>query len=100
MFPTLLALLREQYGRDPTARQSAQKIAQAVIDGANDRSRDRHLRPLIDQQQRTEPLQQTRRRRRTAPKKPRKLRRAPPPKLLYGGSKKRAGNLTAPQPAQ
>ncbi|MBK6532091.1 MAG: hypothetical protein IPF99_21565 [Deltaproteobacteria bacterium] len=98
MFPTMLALLREQYGRDPAASQSARQIAQAVIDGANDRSRARHLRPVIDQQRRTEPLQQTRRRRRVAPKAPRKLRRAPPPKLLYGGSKKCVENLTAPPP--
>jgi hypothetical protein len=98
MFPTMLALLRQQYGRDPAASQSARQIAQAVIDGANDRSRDRHLRPAIDQQQRSEPLQHTRRRRRLVAKAPRKLRRAPPPKLLYGGSKKFGENLTAPSP--
>src|SRR5580698_4608119 len=47
MFPTLLALVRQQYCGDPAAAQSALQIATAILDGARDRSRDRHLRSLL-----------------------------------------------------
>jgi len=101
MFPTLLSLLREQYANDPAASQSARQIAQAVVDGARDRSLDRHLRPVIDQQRRTEPLNELRKRKRIKPPTPRKLRRAPPPRLLYGGGrKKNAENLRSAQPTR
>jgi hypothetical protein len=93
MFPTLLGLLRQQYAVDPAALVSAQAIAQAVIDGARDRSHDRHLRPLLDLQRRTDPLTRTRRRQRRAPRPPRKPRRAAPPKLLYEKSKVHAKKL-------
>jgi len=98
MFPTLLGLVRQQYARDPAETVSAELIAQAVIDGARDRSRDAHLRPLLDLQKRTAPLTRTRRRRRKAPRPVRKPRRAPPPKLLCGGTPSaRVENLRSTQ---
>lgn len=93
MFPTLLGLLRQQYADDPGAMISCQQIAQAVIDGARDRSRDRHLRPLLEVQRRAEPLTQTRRRRRRAPRPTAKSRRAQPPKILYEKSREAVENL-------
>lgn len=44
-------------------RRAALALADAVLDGARDRSADPALRSLLDQQRRTEPLQRTRRRR-------------------------------------
>jgi hypothetical protein len=75
MFPTLLALLRHQYAGEAAATPAAHQIAAAILDGARDRSRDRHLRPLLDLQRRTEPLDQVRRRRRRPPPPVRKPRR-------------------------
>ena len=38
----------------------AVKIVDAILDGARDRGRDKTLRPVIDQQQRTTPLTRAR----------------------------------------
>ena len=84
MFPTLLALVRQQYLQDPAVTQTATALAAAVLDGARDRSRDRHLRPFLDQQRRTAPLTHVRRRARPRPRVPRKARRVAPAKLLCG----------------
>ena len=84
MFPTMLLLLRQQYARDRDAIDAARTIAQGVIAGTQDRSGDRHLRPLLDLQRRDEPLRRLRRRasKKTAP--PRKARRVEAPRLLCG----------------
>ena len=47
-------------GEHGVLRSLAQKIVNAVLDGARDRSRDKHPRPVIDQQQRTMPLTRAR----------------------------------------
>ena len=93
MFPSLLGLLRQQYAADPAASVTCRQIAQAVIDGALDRSRDRHLRPVLDLQRRTAPLTCVRKRRRKAQRIPRKPRRAPPPKVIYEKQRAPAKNL-------
>jgi hypothetical protein len=43
-------------GEHRTVRLLAVKIVDAILDGARDRGRDKNLRPVIDQQQRTRPL--------------------------------------------
>jgi len=90
----MLLLLRQQSdGQTIAAMQSAELIAHSVIDGARNRAKDRHLRTVLDQQQRTESLHSLRRRRRRAPPTPRKPRRAPPPALLYEIPRGTAENL-------
>lgn len=63
-FPRLVDLIAGVYdGNRPRIRHAALALADAVLDGARDRSADPFLRSLIDQQRRTEPLQRTRPRR-------------------------------------
>ena len=52
-------------GEHRSTRIFAVKIADAILDGARDRGRDKNLRPVIDQQQRTGPLTRARLRRTT-----------------------------------
>jgi hypothetical protein len=100
MFPTLLSLVQQQWhGERVAAARSAQRIAHAVLDGARDRSRDPHVRPLQDQQQRTDALHHVRKRPRprkkarpavTAPspsRRRKRRRRLLPPRFLCGGDK-------------
>jgi len=61
--PAVLALVRAGYEGDaPAVRSTALSIATDILRCSRDRARDRHLRPLYDQQRRTEPLTATRRR--------------------------------------
>lgn len=50
-------------GEHRATRIFAVKIADAILDGARDRGRDKNLRPVIDQQQRSGPLTRARLRR-------------------------------------
>jgi hypothetical protein len=50
-------------GEHSACRALAQKIADAILDGARDRGRAKSLRTVIDQQQRTRALTRTRPRR-------------------------------------
>ena len=52
-------------GEHRATRIFAAKIAEAILDGARDRGRDKNLRPVIDQQQRSGPLTRARLRRTT-----------------------------------
>jgi hypothetical protein len=47
-------------GEHHVVRLLAVKIVDAILDGARDRGRDKNLRPVIDQQQRTKPLSRAR----------------------------------------
>jgi len=78
-FPSLIDLLGGVYDTDRVrVRRAALALADAILDGARDRSADPFLRTRIDQQRRTEPLQRTRARRpgRTAQAVAARLRRA------------------------
>lgn len=60
-FGTLCALTRAGFERDrKTVLLSALLIADGILFGARDRSRDKHLRPLYDQQQRSDSLHKPR----------------------------------------
>jgi hypothetical protein len=50
-------------GEHGAVRPLAAKIVDAILDGARDRGRDKNLRPVLDQQQRTSPLTRARPRR-------------------------------------
>lgn len=50
-------------GEHRAVRPLAVKLVDAILDGARDRSRDKNLRPVLDQQQRTTPLTRARPRR-------------------------------------
>lgn len=53
--------MRAAFEHEPrTARRAAAAIARAILAGARDRSRERHLRSLHDQQQRDAPLTRAR----------------------------------------
>ena len=57
VFARLVALVRAAANRDhPEVRRLAASIATGVLRGARDRGRGRHVRSLIDQQRRREPL--------------------------------------------
>ena len=114
MYPSLLGLLRAQWeGRESDVRLNTRRIAHAILDGARDRSRERHPSPRIDQQDREASLDAPRIRarrtssvvtaktkpktrakaktKRTARKTKRNGRKAPPrilqpPSKLYGRS--------------
>jgi len=59
----LIALVRSGYlGEPAAARAAATRVATGILRGARDRSRDPHIRPVLDQQQRTEPLTRVRKR--------------------------------------
>lgn len=50
-------LVRSAYCDEPAAaRAAARRVATGILRGARDRSRDPHIRPLLDQQLRTEPM--------------------------------------------
>jgi hypothetical protein len=56
-FPVLLSLVRAGYEGDlPAVRTASTELATDVLRCSRDRSRDRHLRPLLDQQRRTDSL--------------------------------------------
>lgn len=60
-FPELCALVRAHYQGDHLGiRRSTRALASGILRGARDRSRDRPLRTLHDQQSRTEPLRRLR----------------------------------------
>lgn len=60
-YAALIALVRAAGQETPTAvRAHARLIASMILGGARDRSRDAHLRPLLDQQRRTESLREKR----------------------------------------
>lgn len=70
VFPCLIELTRAVDNTDRSAmRHAARVIANAVLDGARDRGRGQHVRSVVDQQRRTEPLTRMRpsRRGRTPP---------------------------------
>jgi hypothetical protein len=54
-------------GEHRAVRLLAVKIVDAILDGARDRGRDKNLRSVIDQQQRTRPLLRPRLRQTTRP---------------------------------
>jgi hypothetical protein len=55
--PAVLTLVRAGHEGDPAAaRGAAIEIATDVLRCSRDRSRDQHLRPLLDQQRRTDSL--------------------------------------------
>ena len=61
--PALVVLVRSAYCDDPAAaRAAAGRVAAGILRGARDRSRDPHIRPLLDQQLRTEPMTDVRKR--------------------------------------
>lgn len=55
--------LAQGRGEHSAVRHLAAKIVDAILDGARDRGRDKNLRPVVDQQQRTRPLTRARIRR-------------------------------------
>ena len=72
-YPALLALVAAGYtAARNDAREAAVQIAETILRGARDRSRDAHLRPILDQQRRTESLTRLRKRRRSARRASRK----------------------------
>lgn len=67
-FSDLVTLVRASAEERPNVvRTSSNSLARHILRGARDRSRDRHLRPLLDHQRRTQSLRE-----------PRPLRRRPP----------------------
>ena len=70
-FGQLCELVRAGFARDTSrARICALMIAEAILFGARDRSRDKVLRSLYDQQARTDSLRQARRARERPKKAP------------------------------
>jgi hypothetical protein len=60
-FPELVTLVRASAeGHSDVVQKSSVSIAGHILRGACDRSRDRHLRPLLDHQQRTHSLHEPR----------------------------------------
>lgn len=61
--PAVLTLVRAGHEGQPLrVRAASIEIATDILRCARDRSRDHHLRPLLDQQQRTDSLTKARRR--------------------------------------
>jgi len=55
--PALIALVVAAHRRDrPDARAASRAVATTILRGARDRSRDKHARPLLDQQARVRSL--------------------------------------------
>jgi hypothetical protein len=55
--PAVLTLVRAGHeGKQRAVRAASIEIATDILRCARDRSRDRHLRPLLDQQRRTDSL--------------------------------------------
>jgi hypothetical protein len=54
-------------GEHRAVRPLAEKIVDAILDGARDRGREKNLRSVLDQQQRTRPLTRARPRRKARP---------------------------------
>jgi hypothetical protein len=72
-YPALLRLVAAGYtGARAAGRDAAVEIAETILRGARDRSRDAHLRPVLDQQRRTESLTRLRKRRRSSRRSSRK----------------------------
>jgi hypothetical protein len=60
--PALVALVRAvSLGDELGARRASGTIADAILRGARDRSRERRVRSVLDQQRRHEPLRSVRR---------------------------------------
>ena len=85
-FASLVALVRAAAEANSIgAREASHSVARHILRGARDRSRDRHLRPLLDHQRRTGSLSQPRPAR----------RRRPTPTVLASAPASRVKNLPA-----
>lgn len=98
-FCSLALLVRYGYeGHADGARAEARLIASAIFHGARDRSRDPHLRPLRDQQRRSEPLHKKRPSRKKVARVSPRVRKAARPSCPPGanGTQPAAARWSAP----